>query len=453
MKKVIAVLMILCLTGSVATAETISFSGTVEASMTKEIYAPVGGTVEEVPVQAGQKVSADTVIARIRTRKVYAEEDGTITAVYGIPGDDAETITKKYGAVMYLEGNTVYTISATADKDSSDRDKEGLHSGQTVYIQSRSNSANRGEAQVTTVNDSSFTVLVSSGTYEAGDSCIIYRSSNYSGSSRIGQGTISRMAPTAINGTGSIVRYAVQAGDSVTRGQLLFETVEGGFDGLEMTGTEIRAEMDGTLASLNVKQGGTVTKDSVVAVIYPKDAIWVAANVAETDLQDLQIGQKVKVELDWNLDLGVSYEGRVEMISALGTIGERSTTYPVYISFTPDENTRYGMTALVSTIDEKAEITEPETEEPAPGTEESAEETENGEATESAQSRKPDREWPFSGEGMPENLENMPSPPEGFPTDGSFGSGRPENMPSREELPESQEETKQEKQENLSGNE
>ena len=436
MKKTIAVLMILCLTGCAAMADTISFSGTVEASMTKEIYAPVGGTVEEVPVQAGQKVSADTVIARIRTKKVYAEEDGTITALYGVPGDDAETLTKKYGAVMYLEGSTVFTISATADKDSSDKDSEPIHSGQTVYIQSRSNGGNRGEAQVTTANDSSFTVLISSGAFSAGESCIIYRSSNYSGSSRIGQGTIARMAPTAVSGTGSIVRYAVQAGDTVTRGQLLFETVEGGFDGLEMTGTEICAGMDGTIASLNVKQGGTVTKDSVVAVIYPKDAVWVAANVAETDLQDLQIGQNVKVELDWNLDLGVSYEGRVEMISALGTVGERSTTYPVYISFTPDENTRYGMTALVSTIDEgneaageeevpeNTETTEAETVPENTETAETDKETEEGKAGEEAQSRRPSGEWPSSGDGMPKerpNWENMPARPDSSQTENASG--------------------------------
>ena len=99
MKKAIAGLMILCLMSGAALADTISFSGRVEASATTEIYTPVGGTVEELAVKAGQKVSADTVIARIRTTKVYATEDGTVTAVYGEPGDDAKTLADKYGAV------------------------------------------------------------------------------------------------------------------------------------------------------------------------------------------------------------------------------------------------------------------------------------------------------------------------------------------------------------------
>ena len=254
MTKAIAGLMILCLMSGAALADTISFSGRVEASATTEIYTPVGGTVEELAVKAGQKVSADTVIARIRTTKVYATEDGTVTAVYGEPGDDAKTLADKYGAVMYMEGNGIYSIYATTSKDYASKEEDAVHPGETVYVQSRSRSDSHGEALVTTVDSAGFTVLVSSGLYAVGDSCVIYRDSSTASASRIGQGTVSKIAPTAVTGTGSIVRYAVQVGENVKRGQLLFETVDGGFDGLEMTGTEIRAGIEGTIAKLNVEQ-------------------------------------------------------------------------------------------------------------------------------------------------------------------------------------------------------
>ena len=360
MKKMFAMILVLCLACGAALADTISFTGTVEASATTEIYAPVGGTVEAVPVKAGQNVTADTVIARIRTTKVYAAEDGTITAVFGQPGDDAEKIAEKYGAVMYLEGKDVYTVSASTNKAYEAKENYLVHSGETVYLASRNHTLNKGSGIITTIDGSSFTVQVTEGQFYVGDSFDIFRSAALTNASRVGRGTLSRVSPAAVTGTGSIVSFAVSAGDKVTRGQLLFETVEGTFDGLVMTGTEILAGVDGTVASLSVEQGGTVAKDSVVAVIYPKGSVWVAAEVTETDLAYLQVGQKVKVELDWNQDKGVSYEGRVEMISALGTVGEESTTFPVYVSFTPDDNTRFSMTALVSTVDGETEPAKPE---------------------------------------------------------------------------------------------
>lgn len=381
MKKLLACALILCLTMGMAMADTISFSGTVEARDTKEIYAPVGGVVEEVPVKAGQTVNADTVIARIKTTKVYATEDGTITAIYGQPGDDAETVAAKYGAVMFLEGKALFTISATTKKAYEAKENYIIHPGEQVYIASRNHNANKGPATVTAVDDSGFTVQVTEGEYYVGDSFDIFRTSKFLQASRIGRGTIARVSPTVVTGTGSIVSYAVKAGDEVKRGQLLFETVEGSFDGLEMTGTEILAGVDGTVASLNVEAGVSIAEDSVVAVIYPRDAVWVAADVAETDLKDLQIGQKVKVELDWNQDQGISYEGEVEMISHLGTVGEESTTFPVYVSFTPDENTRFSMTALVSTLDENEEEADAEEAEKTEETNKS----ENSEETESDQ--------------------------------------------------------------------
>ena len=356
MKKTgLALVLAICMIAAAGLADTISFSGTVEPSTTAQVYAPVGGTIEEVPVKEGQTVTADTVIAKIKTTKVYAAEDGTITATYGEPGDDAESVAEKYGAVMYLEGAYTLQIEASTSKAYEAKENYIVHSGETVYLVSRNHTTNKGVGMITAVDGSSFTVLVTEGEFIMGDSIDIMRDEAYTLVSRVGRGNISRISPTAVTGTGSIVSYAVKAGAAVKRGDLLFETVEGSYDALVMTGTEIRAGTDGVIASLNVEQGGAVSKDSVVASIYPKDAVWVSAEVAETDLTQIQEGQKVKVELDWNQDLGVSYEGTIEMISALGTVGEESTTYPVYVSFLPDENTRYSMTALVTTLEGEAE--------------------------------------------------------------------------------------------------
>ena len=106
---------ICALLGSAAMADTISFTGTVAAGKTLEIYAPIGGTVESVAVEPGQAVQADDVIATLATEKVYATESGVVTGLFGQPGDSAETISQRYGAVLYIEGESVYTIAASTD--------------------------------------------------------------------------------------------------------------------------------------------------------------------------------------------------------------------------------------------------------------------------------------------------------------------------------------------------
>ena len=98
-----------------ALAESITFSGTVTASATHEVYAPIGGKVEAVNGEAGGRVSAGDVLVSLSTTKVYAEEAGTVTGVFAQPGDSAETVSQKYGAVMYLEGESVYSVSASTD--------------------------------------------------------------------------------------------------------------------------------------------------------------------------------------------------------------------------------------------------------------------------------------------------------------------------------------------------
>ena len=106
----------LCMASSAALADTISFSGTVEPMETLQLYVPTGVTIEEIPVREGEAVTADTVIARLKTTKVYAAEDGTVTAVFGQPGDSAETLAERYGAVMYLEGKYTMYVSASTSK-------------------------------------------------------------------------------------------------------------------------------------------------------------------------------------------------------------------------------------------------------------------------------------------------------------------------------------------------
>ena len=400
-----------------ALAETISFTGTVAAKSTSEVYAPIGGTVESVHAVAGQQVRAGDVLATLATTKVYAPEDGVVTGLFAQAGDNAETVAQRYGAVMYIEGASVYTISASTENAYNTTENKFVHVGENVYLSCYSDGSHSGTGVITAIEGTSYTVEVTSGEFLIGETVNVYRGESATTAARIGRGTLGRRNPTAVSASGSIVSIAVQDGDSVQKGDLLFETLEGSFDGYYMSGSEILATSDGVVAQIGLSQGGRLEKGSVAAVLYPEGAMQIQAQIAEANLGLIHVGDPVEIELNWNSDAEVRYTGVVSMISAIadssatGGSGESMSssgdvTYTVYIDFTPDADTRYGMTAVVSTLD--AEIEE----------EEAAEEETPAEETISEEEFSFDKEFAPDAEGMPDELSDFGGRP--------MGEGAPE---------------------------
>lgn len=342
------------LLSSVAMAESISFNGQVTAKTTQPVYASIGGTVESVSVEAGQYVKADDVLATLRTAKVYATEDGTVTGIFAQPGDAADSIAERFGAVMYVESDAKYTVSASIENAYNSAETKYVHAGEKVYLVSRSDGSRNGMGTITSVEQTSYTVQVESGTFLLNETVDVYRGQTQKAANRVGRGTIARKTPMGYTGTGSVVRFVVQDGQKVSRGDLLFETADGSFDGLYMSGMDLYCNVEGVVASVKAEQGSAVQKDGVVATIYPKNAMRIEAQVSEEDLCYVSEDDQVLVELNWNQDQEITYEGVISMISGVASEGE-SVQYTVYIDFTPDEHTRYGMSAVISTLEEAEE--------------------------------------------------------------------------------------------------
>ena len=434
-KHIIAALLIAALLlAQTALAETITFTGTVAASETCEVYAPIGGTVESVDVVIGQKVAAGDALIALSTTKVYAEESGTVTGVFGQPGDSAETVAQKYGAVVSIEGESVYSIAASTDNAYNSTDTKFVHVGEEVYLECYSDGKHTGAGVITAIEGTDYTVRVTSGEFLIGETVNVYRGESATSSKRIGRGTLNRVNPTSVTGTGSIVSIAVKSGDTVERGDLLFETLDGSFDGLYMSGTGITAGVDGTVSSISAQQGGQVQKNGVVAVIYPDSAMRVEAQIEEANLGDIAVGDPVSIELAWNQDDEVTYPGTISMISAIadsaneGMDSGSGVTYTVYVDFTPDADTRYGMSAVVTTLDaEEDEAIEEEVEEEV---EEAEEEPEAPDAEE-----RPAMPEDFDPDNMPEGFDpaNLPEGfdpanlPEGFAPNGAEVSDDAQN--------------------------
>ena len=270
-------------------------------------------------VEAGQRVKEDDVIVRLSTTKVYAEEAGTVTGVFGQPGDNAETVANKYGAVMYIEGESVYSIAASTDNAYNSTATKFVHVGEDVCLSCYSDGKHTGTGVITAIEGTDYTVRVTSGEFLIGETVNVYRGESAVSTKRIGRGTLNRTNPTAVTGSGSIVSFAVAEGDSVQRGDLLFETLDGSFNGLYMSGIDITAGVDGTISRIDAQQGSAIQKDSVVAALYPEGSMRIEAQIEEANLASIAVGDPVSIELLWNQDEDVTYDGTITMISAIAS--------------------------------------------------------------------------------------------------------------------------------------
>ena len=428
---ILAAVLCLVLTMTCACAEDITLSGKIIPTETIQIYAPISGTVEGVAVEAGQKIGAEDEIYTMKTTKIYADHDGTVSGVFGQAGDDAETVTSRYGAVIYLEEYPAYTVSASTSGAYNSMDTKYVHPGEHVYVISRNSVSRYGEGTITSVSGTEYSIEISEGVFLTGESVEVFRDPEYDYHTRIGKGTVTHSDPLAVTGgSGAIVSIAVEKGQEVKRGDLLMETLDGTFAAYNMTGTTITAGQTGVVGSISVSAGGTVSKDTVAAEIYPLDRMRVEANLPEDYINLVHEGDPVTVEL--STDMSKRFEGTVVMISSIATEGEEEVTYRIVAEFVPDETVRFGMTALI-TAGEEEEPEEPE-EEPEAEKEEEPE----AEAEEEISGKRERPEWNGEGERPEWNGEGeRPEMPEGS----SFG-GRAEDAPEASgETPEAQTET------------
>lgn len=336
----------------------VTFQGTVVSSKTLAVSAPFGGLVDEINLRKGDPIHVGDAVATIKTTKVYAEMDGTISGIFAREGDQSEGISERYGGVMYIEPVHRYVVSATTEKAYNSSDTKYIHIGERVHLSCTKDGTHVGMAVVTSISDvneqgnTPYKLEVVSGDFYMGETVGIYRSEDYEASTRIGRGTIQQNAAVAVKGTGSVLKIHVQVGDHVERGEVLFETVEGVLDGLYAMDNIIYSPLDGIVASVEAAQGSGVEKNGKLITVYPKDSLQIEIKVSELDLNEIHEGDKVSIEFEWDMDGVRQVEGVVSRISSVGE--ERSdknsdAAYNAYVDFTPDETVRLDMTVNVYT--------------------------------------------------------------------------------------------------------
>ncbi len=332
-----------------AGADTAVMSGSVVSVRSEYVLAPIGGLVEELGAEEGDLIEAGQTLVTLNTSTVYAQESGTVR-LFGEKGDQVDTVAARYGAVAVIEPDPEFILSASTQRAYDSTETRIIHPGEKVYLRSTGNNGRSGRGQVTTVNGSQYQVEITSGSFELNEAVYVYRSSEHTNESRIGQGTVGRRSLSYYTGSGSIVSFLVKNGAKVKKGDALFETLDGTFDGYVMTGREIPSPWGGVLARLQISRGSTIAKNTVLAEIWPEDAMRLVVKVSETDLKAVEPGTRVNVEFDALYK--ESFGGTVEKVSMKAEdTASGDAQYAVTILLDSMEGIRYGMhaTAVVET--------------------------------------------------------------------------------------------------------
>jgi HlyD family secretion protein len=118
---------------------------------------------------------------------------------------------------------------------------------------------------------------------------------------------------------------------------------------LALTNAEIIAPIDAVVVSAPLQVGQQSDATSIITITPAENNIEVDASIAQSDINQVKMGQKVDITLDSNPNQHIS--GTVSLIALQGTIVSNVTTYTVTV--TVDQATdllRAGMNANVSVI-------------------------------------------------------------------------------------------------------
>ena len=324
--------------------EAVELDGAIEAARTVTVLAPYSGVVSGVDAKAGDAIASGDALLSIGTTAVYADFDGTVTGVFAQPGDGAASVQERYGALGYVERESLYMASCSTTGAASDNENKIIHVGEKVYLRSTQNEKRQGEGIVTAVEGSNYTVEVTDAdSLNYSDRVRVYRDVRHNSSDCIGAGVISRIDPVKVTGEGYVLAVHVQAGQSVKRGDLLFELVPDQLDGMNGGDGTVAMPEDGVVISVAAENGARVEKNAPLLTYCPQGALELVLSVDEDDLAAVAVGDAMRVTLDAYPDKVLT--GTVTAISGVGTSDGGRVAYGVTLVLEDNDLARIGMNA------------------------------------------------------------------------------------------------------------
>lgn len=343
---IITLISLLILTALPALAEQeLLVTATVTASRELAIAAPHSGELGPYTLKPGDAVKAGESLFNIAAQNVYAQVDGSIAAIYAKEGQDASGAVSRYGAVLQIEHKDRWELRCNASTGYNSADNRDLRVGTPVYLRS-SNEEHFAQGEITQVDGLNFIVAIYGGDLKFNEEVKVYRDEDYENKTLLARAKPSPLAAHAVQASGTIVDMAVEAGDEVSEGDLLFSFVP---ETLSPQDREhpglVSAPEDLVIASILATPGSPVQKGQPLCTGYPQGSMQLTALVAEKDLHQFTDDADILVSFE---ELGLEpIEGKLAYCSSKGE-GEESALFPVYISLDPPQEVRFGMHATIS---------------------------------------------------------------------------------------------------------
>ena len=313
------------------------------------VAARVGGTVLSVPVADNQPVEAGTVLVEIdrrdyeialdraRAELANAEAElavananvpitatssssGVATARSGVEqaqalAEEAQHNIDAAEARLTSARAKVTGEEATASRDERDAARlKGLLAKDEVSQQ-------QYDAAVAQADSSKADVAIArSQVHEAEFALQVARSRL--GQSKVAQQVAGADLKTAETAPEQVVAIKARAQSSLARVKQAQAAV--GRAELDLERTTVKASIKGVVSRKSVEPGQVIQPGQPLMTLIPLEQVWITANFKETQLEDMRVGQRVKVDVD--AYGGREFNGKVDSIAA--ATGSRFSLLP-----------------------------------------------------------------------------------------------------------------------------
>ncbi|NHN29669.1 HlyD family secretion protein [Paenibacillus agricola] len=145
--------------------------------------------------------------------------------------------------------------------------------------------------------------------------------------------------------TGKVVSMQINEGDHVMADQILGQQDSNNLSISMLDQATLRSPIEGTVIKTLIKPGEVASLGQTVAMIVDQSRLYVSANIEETEIHRIKIGQKVEIKVD-------TFAG----LTLTGTVKEISKATASSFSLLPASNTSGNFTKVTQRIAVKISI-------------------------------------------------------------------------------------------------